>query len=129
MTTSKEQPSTGLQLCSQLVNPNTSGTIHLYFVYATIQANPDITLNQLRWLMNSEFLLDQGVVDSTVAALTSRSLLNCVSKWQVHAKDILHLKAKVKHSDVQPEWVTEARNQYPELVTFEAPIFKKKDRG
>lgn len=118
-----------LQLCSDLVNPSTSGAIQIYFVYATIQANPDITLNQLRWMMHSEFLLEQNVVDSAVASLTSRSLLNSVSKWQVHNKDTIHLKSKFKLNDVPPPWVTQSLSNHPELTSFEAPVFKKKDRS
>lgn len=113
-----------LEVCSEMLSPQHSGAMQIFFVWSTIKANPDITLNQLRWLMFKEFILDQPVVDSAVAALTSKSLLNCVSKWQVQGKDVFHLK--VKQSDTQPPWLIEFLAQHPELNKFEAPVFVKK---
>lgn len=113
-----------LEVCSEMLSPQHSGAMQIFFVWSTIKANPDITLNQLRWLMSTEFILEQSVVDSAVAALTSKSLLNCVSKWQVHGKDVFHLK--VKNPDSSPPWLVEFMAQHPELHKFEAPVFIKK---
>ncbi len=103
-------------------------TTVLYMTYKTVAANPGITVNQLRWLLNTEFLIKEEVVDGAVASLTSKSLFGCVSRWQPPGKGTVHLRVR---SDVPPEfqeWLENNLKDHEELNVFEASIFKNKQK-
>src|SRR5476651_2466850 len=73
------------KLASSLMRPEDreqyTSTI-LYMVFRTIEANDNITLNQLRWTLSAEYLLRDEVIEGAVASLTSKSIFNCVRRYQ-----------------------------------------------
>ena len=105
----------------------------LYIVFSTIEANTSITLNQLKWLLDTEYMIPNDVVAGAVASLTSKSLFNCVSRWQPHrnqsnagdVKGAVHLRVR-RDSPEFNEWYNESVKSYPELAVFYPPLFASK---
>lgn len=98
----------------------------LYMVYRTIEQNQSITLNQLRWMLYHEYMLQNTVVDGAVASLTSKSLFDCVSRWTPPRKnDTIHLRTR-KGSAAFDEWLSRNTAERPELLIFTPPIFSAK---
>lgn len=106
-------------------------TTLLYMVYKTIETNTGITINQLKWLLDTEYMISNEVVSGTVAALTSRTLFNCVSRWQPpkasgnQRTDAVHLRVR-KDAKEFDNWYAEALREYPELTVFVPPVFASK---
>lgn len=95
----------------------------LYIVYKTIEKNQSITLNQLRWILFHEYMLQNSTVDGAVASLTSKSLFNCVSRWTPPRKsDTIHLRTK-PNAPSFTEWLKKTTNERPELLIFTPPNF------
>jgi len=103
----------------------------LYIVYKTIEANTGITINQLKWLLDTEYMLQNDVVAAAVAALTSKSLFNCVSRWQPPKTagqprtDAVHLRIRRDSTEFNT-WYEESCTECPELSVFVPPIFSNK---
>jgi hypothetical protein len=99
----------------------------MYMTYKTIEANPGITVNQLRWLLSTEFLIKEDAIDGTVASLTSKSVYNCVSRWQPPGKkDTVHLRLRSDVPREFQEWMCATVADHPELSVFVPSIFKNK---
>ena len=95
----------------------------LYIVYKTVERNPSITLNQLRWTLFHEYMLQNCVVDGAIASLTSKSLFNCISRWTPPRKnDTIHLRTRQDAPAFQ-EWLTRTLVDHPELEIFTPPSF------
>jgi hypothetical protein len=99
----------------------------LYIVYKTIETNTGITINQLKWLLDTEYMLQNDVVSGTVAALTSKTLFNCVSRWQPpkssqQRSDAVHLRVR-KDSREFDKWYENSLTEFPELLVFIPPVF------
>lgn len=94
----------------------------LFIVYKTIDRNKAITLNQLKWLLNSEYMLANTLVEGAVASLTSKSLFNCVSRWQPPRNtDTVHLRPRPANEF--SKWLEQNLKDYPELAIFNPPEF------
>ncbi len=106
----------------------------LYIVYRTIEANASITLNQLKWILDAEYMIPNDMVTGAVAALTSKSLFNCVSRWQPprgrasqqQRSDTIHLRMRKESSPDFLKWYADSRKEFPELDVFIPPIFVAK---
>lgn len=116
---------------------NYTGAV-LYMVYRTIEANNNITLNQLCWSLGVEFLLKDDTIEGAVASLTSRSLFDAVIRWQTPTgkasptDSTLHLRVRPKpvHLRVRPKptpefdaWLEALLKRQPELLVFTPPPF------
>ena len=102
----------------------------MFIVYETIKQNEKITLNQLRWLMTAEFLVPENTVDAAVASLASASLFRVISKWWSPDKpEVIWLRARpASEMDISfLRWIASLYNEFPELMSFKAPIFKKRN--
>lgn len=118
-----------------LLSPNErAGKVTLlYIVFSTIESNTSITLNQLKWLLDTEYMIPNEVVSGAVASLTSKSLFNCVSRWQPHrnpatpavTKGAVHLRVR-RDSPEFNDWYKGALTSYPELAVFYPPLFASK---
>lgn len=104
----------------------------LYMVYRTIEANGNITLNQLRWSLGVEFLLKDETIEGAVASLTSKSLFDCVVRWQSPTKKDdkvrpqtprVHLRARPKPHPEFDKWLVDLMVKQPELAVFTPPPF------
>ena len=112
------------------VNAKYTSTI-LYIVYRTIEANENITLNQLRWTLGAEYLLKDEVIEGAVASLTSKSIFGCVRRYQpprnklrsVNGCQPVHLRAIPLTECDFKKWLTELLNTTPELGVFVPPTF------
>jgi hypothetical protein len=113
----------------------------MFIVYKTIERNNSITLNQLKWLLQTEYMLDGQVVDGAVASLTSKTLFNSVSRWALSGKTpvngnraqqakrnagTVHLRAKTEDSPEFTKWLERAMQEYPEFAHFQPPVFTPK---
>ena len=108
-------------------------TTVLYMVYKTIEANDNITLNQLSWTLGVEFMLKEEMVAGAVASLTSKSLFDCVCRWQAgskkkddesHRRPTVHLRVRDGSPDFKA-WLGAALQTNPELAVFSPPAFTK----
>lgn len=97
-------------------------TTILYMVYKTIELNRGISLNKLKWLLSSEFMLQSAPVDGAVASLTSKPLFNCVSRWQPPG-NAEHVHLRCRNNAEFSKWLEKALNEYPELSIFVAPDY------
>jgi hypothetical protein len=119
-----------------LLNPEDrpGKTTLLYIVFKTIENNTGITLNQLRWILDAEYMIPNDVVSSAVAALTSKSLFNCVSRWQPPKaagqprNDAVHLRIR-KDCEEFSRWHADALKEFPELNVFVPPVFAVKQNN
>lgn len=106
-------------------------TTILYIVFKTIEHNTGITINQLKWLLDTEYMIPNDVVSGAVAALTSKSLFNCVSRWQPpkgygpRSNETIHLRVRKDSPDFD-RWYKEALLEFPELDVFVPPVFSSK---
>lgn len=99
-------------------------TTILYMVYKSIELNKGISLNRLKWLLMSEFMMKEETVDGAVQSLTSKPLFNCVSRWQPpNKKDYVHLRCR--KNDDWTRWMEKALIDFPELVIFVAPDYEQ----
>lgn len=117
------------QFATNLMSPDStaySSTI-LYMVYKTICANDNITLNQLRWSLNTEYLIPPAAIDAAVASLTSKSLFDCVCRWQPKNSEQknVHLRARELDSTFG-EWLDATLSTFPELCIFVPTAFSKR---
>ena len=119
-----------------LLNPDArAGKVTiLYIVYKTIESDSSITLNQLKWILDAEYMLPNDAVAGAVAALTSKTLFNCVSRWQPprgqgsqHRSDTVHLRARKDAPADFTSWYTATLAEFPELQIFVPPIFAAKN--
>lgn len=117
---------------SNLGLPNDSPLFNktvLFMAYKTIEAHPNITLNQLRWLFYTEYMISQNVVDGVVASLTSRTLFNCVTRYTPPGSTTVRLKVRSPcglRKDFD-EWMDRALRDSPEFSVFEPPPFSPRD--
>lgn len=112
------------QFSSNLLHPGERAfnVTVLYIVYKTIEKNRSITLNQLRWILFHEYMLQNSIVDGAVASLTSKTLFNCVSRWSPPRKsDTIHLRTKEEAAF--DNWLKKTTDERPELLIFDAPNF------
>lgn len=112
------------KLSFNLLNPDSKAfnTTILFIVYKTIERNKSITLNQLKWLLNSEYMLANNRVEGATASLTSKNLFNCVSRWQPPRNtDTIHLRPRANAEFAK--WLEQTLNEYPELAIFSPPEF------
>ncbi len=94
----------------------------LYIVYKTIERNRGISINQLKWLLNTEYMLNNTVVEGAVTSLTAKTLFNSVSRWQSPQKqETVHLR--VKECVEFSKWLENSEKNHPELLIFTAPDF------
>lgn len=105
----------------------------LYMVYKTIEANNNITTNQLTWLLGSDCMLHADTISGALTSLTSKSLFNCVSRWQPQptkggsTSRPTHLRVREPASNSFSEWLVTTVAEYPELEVFEPPLFLRRD--
>lgn len=105
----------------------------IYMVFKTIEANNNITLNQLRWTLNTEYMLNPREIEGAVACLTSNSLFGCVSRYQPPRRKMrsrigdtpVHLRARQDQSCDFMRWVTELLSRTPALLEFVPPRFSR----
>lgn len=101
------------------------GVTVLYMVFKTIEANPNITINQLKHLLKQEYFIPYNVIQGCLATLTSASLYGCVTKFKKSNDSIekTHLHAKPEHKlpKVFTEWKQSLENDLPELLVFTSP--------
>lgn len=95
----------------------------MFMVFKTVERNPDITLNQLRWILNTEFFIHESAVDGAVAALSNKNLYNALIRWTPRKSRIPRLKVKE-----DSRYAIDAIECNPELQIFEAPVFVPKER-
>lgn len=94
----------------------------IYIVYKTIERNRGITLNQLKWLLGTEYMLQNSVVEGAVTSLTAKALFNSISRWQSPRQhETVHLR--VKDCKEFSKWLENAEKTHPELLIFTAPEF------
>jgi hypothetical protein len=94
-----------------------------FIVYKTIERNYNITLNQLKGLFNSHYMMvtSDELIESTVGSLLAKSLFDCVTRWQrPNSTHAIHLR--VKENPSFESWMQKMMNDYPELKSFEAPV-------
>ena len=95
------------------------GIAVLYIVYKTIESNDNITLNKLRRLLSSDLLLKDSTIDGAVAALSSRSVFNAISKWtKPQAESVVHLRLPKTNSLEFTSWMNHTLGEFPELLSF-----------
>lgn len=108
-----------------------SGRAHdrtlIYIVHKTIEKNPNITLAQLEWLLSTEYLLSSDVISRIVASLMSKTLFECVSRWQPPGRsETIHLR--IKESVEFNQWMERSVKEHPELLVFNPPIFQPRNK-
>lgn len=94
----------------------------LYIVYKTIERNRGISINQLKWLLSTEYMLNNTVVEGAVTSLTAKTLFNSVSRWQSPRQhETVHLR--IKECTEFSKWLENSEKNHPELLIFTAPDF------
>lgn len=102
-------------------------TTLLYLTYRTIEKNKSLTIWQLKKLLTGKYFIDERIIDSCLAGLTSSELFNAVRRFQNHGESSPTLKVKEDNLPEEfREWLRATEETYPEVLTLDPPIFKKK---
>lgn len=97
-----------------------------YIVLKTIQANPNVTLSQLEWLLSSEFMLDAEAIKPALVVMTNKNLLSFVTRWNPTGTNVIHYVIKTDKKDEVEVWLSDAVKEFPELSLLAPPILSKK---
>lgn len=99
----------------------------LYMVYKTVERNTSITINQLKWVLENEYLIRENIIDGALSSLTSKSLFACISRWSPPTNaNATHLRTK-KSADFD-KWLAQSLKDYPELSIFTPPEFRAQSK-
>lgn len=103
----------------------------MYIVYKTIEVNSQITINRLKALLTTEYLIEESVIDGAIASLMSRSMFDCVSRWRNPGKPVGETQLSITKPPPEEfcKWMTRTTDQYPELSVFIPPVFQYKKKA
>lgn len=103
----------------------------MYLVYKTIEVNSQITINRLKALLTTEYLIEDGVIEGAITSLMSRSMFDCVSRWRNPGKPVGETQLSITKPppDEFCKWLSMTTTQYPELLVFIPPVFKYKQKA
>ncbi len=106
------------------------GVTALYITFKTIEANPNITVNQLKGLLQQEYFIPPTIVAGSIASLRNEAMFNCITRFQRTGSDIntshLHARSEVEYPEVFIGWMKEVTTSFPELLSFHPPRYVKK---
>jgi hypothetical protein len=97
----------------------------LFLVYKTIEANPNITINQLKHLLSQQYFLNTSAVEGAIGALISDQLYGCVSRFQRRGASLetAHLNLKRVKSEAMTNWLETLELEHPEFFVLESPKY------
>lgn len=103
----------------------------VYMTYMTIKANEKLTVNSVKALLCSEYLLPETSIDAAIAGLISRSMFACVRRWRASGRPIGDTQVSVTEPPPAEflEWLRRTEVQLPELKIFNPPIYQYKSRS
>jgi hypothetical protein len=121
------------KLAYVLMSPFTTeyNKLVIYIVYKTLKANGRLTLNQLRHLLFGDLLLSPTLVEGAVSVLSSRSMFNCVSMYQLkmtRPEALPNFHLDVKDNPEFLEWLSETEHDHPEFLQFDPPIYMRRPK-
>lgn len=100
----------------------------MYVVYKTLEKNTQLTLNRLKALLTVEYMIPEESINGALAALISRSMFNCVTRYKSPDKSIDEMQVSV--TKPPPEeflvWLARVSESHPEFTVFDPPVFKYK---
>jgi hypothetical protein len=103
----------------------------LFFVtFRTVELNSGITVNQLKWLLQTQFRFESEEVEAAVAALSNTNALGLISVWY-DDNSAGHLRVRrndAKFNVTQQAWMSLMLEKYPNFSEIEPPLFRKKQR-
>jgi hypothetical protein len=99
-----------------------------YLVLKTIEYNPNITLNQLEWVLSSEFMLSLEDIRPALVTMCNKNLLGFVSRWNQTGTDVTHYRLRSEKSNEKLKWEESALTEFPELTVIVPPTFSKNNR-
>ena len=95
--------------------------LDLYVAYRTIEANKNITSNQLKFLMSKNAIFTQSRTGELVRKLIE---LECIGTFiRLNSRDNLHLNVKAEQSLEFEVWLTRMADLNPSLYI---PIYVRK---
>jgi len=94
----------------------------LFLVYQTIARNKGITINQLTHFLYKTYSIDRESIASSVSALSSSELFNCLTTWTEAKTKVVHLQSK--ETNTIKEWLADFYAKVPELNAYEAPQYQ-----
>jgi hypothetical protein len=101
--------------------PKNDADLELYMVYRTIELNPNITLNQLKFLLSKNCVFSQGKTAVLVKTLLESGCLGTFVR--LAQKDKVHLNVKNVQADSLRQWCSIMASQNPTLYV---PVYKRK---
>lgn len=106
----------------------TKHTTVMYMVYMTIKANERLTVNSVKALLCSEYLVAEQAIDAAIAGLISRSMFACVKRWKAPGRPIGDMQVSVTEPPPPEflEWLRRSEEKMPELSIFVAPLYQHK---
>jgi hypothetical protein len=97
----------------------------IYYVIEVVEANQNITVNQVCSLLRNTIQIPEELTRSTInSILTGMPPESRIFKVYESAKDIKHLKLAKNCFGIQKRIV----EKFPELVDYTAPVYIKKKR-
>lgn len=93
----------------------------LYTVYTMIREEDGITVNKLKWNLNSEFSMKADDIEIAINALSSPKIFNAVSKFhlrgrnkQTQDKEIVHLRLRKNQQVIIQSWIKRLLEEFPQ---------------
>lgn len=96
----------------------------IYYIIEVVNANPNITINQVCGLLRNTLQIPEDLTRSTITALIFYRGEDKIFKVYESAKDIKHLTLAPGYFAVQKQ-ISESCS---ELLGYEAPIYTRKKR-
>lgn len=93
----------------------------LFSVYSKIKASEGITVNKLKWVLQTELSMQSEDIDIALQALCNPSLFYAVSKFNMKVrkpenrnKKIVHLRLRKDQQHVISYWIDQLLETFPE---------------
>jgi len=121
-------------LADVLLSPTTKAynQLIIYVVYSTIKANGRLTLNQVRHLLFGELLLSPMLIDGAVSVLSSKSLFNCLSMYQIattRPDSLPNFHLDIKDNPEFDHWLSDLLTAHPEFSSFNPPMYTRRAKA
>lgn len=97
----------------------------LFIVYKSIEANRNISVNQLYNLLRRSYRFTVSQVDSVIACLSNSDIIGGVTLYYRN-DDINKAHLNLCQSDRFNQWLSRTLSSIPCLVEFSAPVYTKK---
>jgi hypothetical protein len=126
----------GLETLSRILQSARNSRVYsvsvLYIVYRTIEKNPDITINQLRHLLQQEYFIPFSATEGSLASLSSAKVWGCVTRWKKPEDSIDKTHFHLKPGDMPTrfsDWINSVIIEFPGLLSFQPPELVRKSHS